>query len=367
VNPASAADSIKIGAVASITGWAGFVGTPQKEALNAMADEVNRNGGINGRPLEILLEDDTSNPTTAVVAATKLIRDKGVCVLVGPSIVDSGMAMVPIVEQEKVSLVCPAPLVSPFKKWVFLVGPGDVRGASHTLEYAVKTLNAKRIALFHDSALFGTTGAKVITRDLAQYPGVSIVIEEKFEPGDLNMVPQLSKIKAASPDLILLYTTGNPAAVVAKNYKQLGMKIPVLGSGGIAIPDFLKNAGKIAEESKWAIFSQDFLVAEKLSPTVPFRKNIYDPFKKLLKDKYGPSKEVTVFHLGTHDGMTAIIAALKLAGTDERNAVRNAIEKVRVQGFFGAFACTPEDHQAAPKDMGILVGVKSGEYVPYKQ
>jgi ABC-type branched-subunit amino acid transport system substrate-binding protein len=93
---------------------------------------------------------------------------------------------------------------------------------------------------------------------------------------------------------------------------------------------------------------------------------VYDPFKKLLKEKYGESREVSVFHLASHDGMMAIIAALKQTQSMDRAAVRDALEKVRIRGFFGDFACTPDDHQAAPKDMGILVSVKNGEYFPFK-
>jgi branched-chain amino acid transport system substrate-binding protein len=365
-SPASAAEPIRIGVVGSVTGWAGFIGTPQKEALTALVDDVNRKGGIKGRQVQLFFEDDTSNPTNAVIAATKLVKDKKVVALLGPSTTDSGMAMMPAAEQEQVPYVCTGPVVSPFRKWVFFVGPGDVRGASLTLEYAAKTLGAKRIALLRDTSNFGLTGSKVINKELSGYPGVSIVIEEKFETSDTTMVPQLTKIKAATPDLLILYTTGSPASIIAKNYKQLGMTMKVFGSGGVGTPEFMKNAGTIAEESNWVVFSTKFAVADKLPPDSPFRRDVYDPFQKLLREKYGESKTVSIFHQASHDGLMAVLAALRLARTDDRAAIRDALEKVRIEGFFGPFACTSSDHQSAPRDPAILVTVKKGEFVPYK-
>ena len=282
---AHAADPVKVGAVISLTGWAGFIGTPQKEAFTAIFDEINAKGGIRGRRIEYYFEDDQSNPTTAVVAAAKLIRDKKVAIMTGPSITDSGMSMIPICEQEGVPFVITGPVVAPFKKWVFLVGPGDHRLAVHIGDVAVNGLGAKRIALLHDTSNYGMTGARVLNKEIAQYPGASFVVQEKFDTKDTNMVPQLTKIKAANADLMVLFTTGYPASIVAKNYKQLGIKTPVLGSTPVGTPEFIKLAGDIAEENKWMFMAAKLFVAEKLSPDDPLRKILYEPFKKLMKER----------------------------------------------------------------------------------
>ncbi len=347
---AQGAEPIKVGAVISLTGWAGFIGTPQKEAFTAIFDDVNSKGGILGRQIEYIFEDDQSNPTTAVVAATKLIRDQKVAIMTGPSTTDSGMSMIPICEQEQVPFVITGPVVAPFKKWVFLVGPGDQRLATHIAEVVVTRLGAKRIALLHDTSNYGMTGARVFNREIPRYPGASIIIQEKFDTTDTSMVPQLTKIKAANPDLMVLFTTGNPASIVAKNYKQLGMKTPVLGSTPVGTPEFIRLAGDIAEENKWMFMAAKLFVADKLPPDDPLRKVLYDPFKKLMKEKYGDTMVVNLFHATTYDGAHAVIEAIKAAGTDDRSAIRAALEKIRFEGFHGAFACTPEDHQGAPKD-----------------
>ena len=182
------------------------------------------------------------------------------------------MAMIPVCEQEQVPLIVTGPAVSPFKKWIFLIGAGDVRGAEHIAEFAVRTLGAKRIAVLHDSANYGITGMKNLAKDIPRLAGASIVVEEQFGPSDTNMVPQLSKIKAATPDLIILYATGASAAVVAKNYRQLGMTVPVLGAHGVPTPGFLKLAGKTAEEHKWVMIGTKIRDRRQASPGRPLQE-----------------------------------------------------------------------------------------------
>jgi branched-chain amino acid transport system substrate-binding protein len=363
-SPVKAAEPIKIGTIFSITGPYGFIGTPQKEVFTAMIEDLNAKGGINGRPVEFFYEDDKSVPTNAVIAATKLIKDKGVVAIVGTSMSDAALAIVPVCENEKVPFINSGPAKIPFKKYIFSCGPGDVKGASHLLEYAVKDLKAKKIAVFHDAAAYGKLGIETIRAEIPKYPGVSLAIVESTEPGDTNVVPQLTKIKSANVDLILLYMTGSPAVIVAKNYKQLGMTTPLITGNAVTMPDFLKAAGQLAEELKWMFMSQPMMIVDHMSPNDPYRKDVYDPFKKLMQAKYGPSKEVTLFHGSCYDAIAGITAAMKIAKGIDRESIRDALEKVDVPGFLGHFAPTAKDHQAAPMDPMRPMTLKNGAFVP---
>jgi branched-chain amino acid transport system substrate-binding protein len=364
---ATAAEPIKVGLVVSITGWGGFIGTPEKEAMVAIAEEVNRKGGLLGRRLDLLVEDDQSNPTTAVIATTKLVKDLKVCMVLGPSTADSGMSMIPILEKEEVPFPVSGPVVTPFKKWVFNVTPNDMITSAQVLDYAVSGLEGKRIAVIHETSKFGMTGWKVFQDEIKKYPGASLMIEEKFDDADTGVIPQLTKIKAANPDVMIVQTAGAQAAVVAKNYKQLGMKIMVTGPPAMASPQFLKLAGPVAEESGWVIIADRIVVGEKLPASEPYRKNLYDPFKKLLKDKYGESKMLSVFHAVGHDAIYIAIAALRTAGSDDREAIRDALEKVTYEGMLGNFAGAKDDHRGFSKSTCIPIVVKGNEYVPYKK
>jgi len=364
--PAGAADTIKIGHVCSITGWAGMLGSPQRDAMLAMVDDVNKRGGLLGKQVEALIEDDQSNPTTAVIAATKLVRDKKVDVLVGTTLSDCAMAVSSLAEQELVPYIVTSPVVLPFKKWVFPIGPGDVKMAAHVVEMAVNTLGAKRIGLLHDTALYGMQGAKIFNRDVGKY-GASIIIEQSFDVKDTDVVPQLTKIKAAKPDLFVLYSTGAACVVVAKNYKQLGMTTQVLGAGGLAGPDFLKNAGNMADEMNWVIAVLKISIAESLPPNDSYRKSVYEPALKIFEEKYGAGKSLNVFHVSPMDAFTMAELAMKAAGSDDRVKVRDALEKVKFMGLLGYVAPDATDHQGGNVDTSSLALFKNGQFVPYKK
>lgn len=362
---ASAADTIKIGHVCSITGWAGMLGSHQRDAMQAMVENANKRGGILGKQVEAFIEDDQSNPTTAVVAATKLLKDVKVDVLVAATLSDCAMAIAPAAEQEKTPYIVTSPVDIPFKKFVFPVGPGDKRMAAHTMELAVTQLGAKKIAILHDTALYGMQGYKFMMNELKDHPAAKVIITEKFDPKDTNMVPQLTKIKAANPDLLIIYATGAPGAVVAKNYKQLGMTTPVLGSGGLGMPDVVKLAGTIMEESKWMIMALRINIAESLPMSDPYRQKVYEPAKKVFQEKYKDAKMLNVFHVSPMDAFTMYSLATKAANTTDKAAVRDAMEKVKFEGLLGYTEPGPNDHQEFCKDTSLITVLKGTQFLPY--
>jgi branched-chain amino acid transport system substrate-binding protein len=365
--PAAAAEPIKIGAVFSVTGWAGPVGTPAKEAVEIATDEINKKGGVLGRNLEVYYEDDQSNPTNSAIAATKLIRDRNVCILLGSSLTVFTMPMVPVVEREQITLMAFGAgheLTSPIKKWVFRIPMTDYRVSPIMLKFATEVLGAKKLALLHSTDSSGTMGAKGVVDTVANY-GASVIITERFEPADTNMVPQLTRIKAANPDAVILYTSAAPAAVIAKNYQQLGMKTPVVTSHGVPSQEFLNIAGKIAEAAHWAIVSPKVFYAWTPPPDDPYRKNVFDPFVKTLKERFG--KEITGFHANGYDALYMVAQALTIAGTDDRAAVRDAMEKVRYKGLLASWNYTPTDHDGQNGEELYPLMVKDGKWYPYKK
>ena len=366
--PVCAAEPIKIGAVFSITGWAASVGTPPKEAIAIAVDEINKKGGVLGRKLEVFYEDDQSNPTNSAIAATKLIKDRKVSILLGSTLTVFTMPMVPVVEREQVPLMAFGAgheLTTPLKKWVFRIPLTDYKVSPVLLKFATSTLGAKKIALFHSTDSSGTMGANGIVDSVGKY-GVTIVSTERFEAADTNMIPQLTRIKAANPDAIILYTSAAPAAVIAKNFQQLGMKIPVVASHGVPTPEFLKIGGKVAETSRWAVMGMKVHYAENLSTDDPYRKNFYDPFKKALKEQFG--KELTSFHANGYDAVYMVAQALTIAGTDDRPALRDAMEKVKYKGLLSVgWAYSPTDHDGQSGDELEPLMVKDGKWYPYKK
>ena len=371
VRAALGAEAIRLGAVLSLSGRGGFVGplvgTPMKEAMTAVIDDMNRKGGILGRPVKLFIENDETSPSRAAAAAQRLIRERKVAAIIGASLVDSTLAVIPVCEREHVPMIVTVPLVVPFNKWIFLLGAGDVRGAEHMADFAVHTLKAKRIAVIYSETGYGEEGARDFSASIRKIAGVSIVAQEGFNPSDAGAAHQLERIKEADPDLIVLYADGASAAVVSKYYKQLGMATPVLGSHGVPTPEFLALAGATAEEYGWTMIGDRIVIANQLPPSDPYRKNLYEPFLRLMKERYGRSTALSVYEGVAYDGGMVALEALKAAGTDDRAALRDALERIRWKGFVGPFACTPRNHQGAPEDNSAAMVVRNGAYVPFSK
>jgi branched-chain amino acid transport system substrate-binding protein len=275
------------------------------------------------------------------------------------------MAMLPICESEEVPQVPLPPLTIPLKKWIFTVNLTDYTLAQRMLKFTVETLGARKIALLHSTDTYGVNGAQGII-DTIDKQGASLVISEKFEPTDTNMIPQLTKVKAAQPDAIILYANAVPAAVIAKNYQQLGMEAQVVGSSGIPTLDFIKLTGKITEGGRWIIFCLKDLYLDQIPPEDPFRKNLVDPLMRALKEKFGWTEWNGMCRNG-YDAINIVIEALKIAKTDNRAAIRDALEKVRFTGFLGDFKYSPTDHAGITGEAFVPVIIKDGKYSPYKK
>ncbi|MGD0916586.1 MAG: ABC transporter substrate-binding protein [Thermodesulfobacteriota bacterium] len=122
--------------------------------------------------------------------------------------------------------------------------------------------------------------------------------------------------------------------------------------------------GKVVGVRPWVVFGLRILYAEKLPTEDPWRKNLYEPFKKAQMEKFG--KEVQTFAANAHDALRIVVEALKIAGTDDRAALRDAIEKVKYNGLAGDFSVTPNDHIGMPVESVVPQIIKDGEYWPYK-
>ena len=364
-----AAETIKIGAVLAVTGWAGSMGSYQKEGLTIAAEDVNNKGGVLGRKIELFIEDDQSNPTNAAVAATKLIRDKKVSLVIGSTITVMCMPMIPIFEQEQVpniSLGAGHEITVPLKKWVYRVPLTDYRLSPEMLKFTSKTLGGKKIALLSSTDATGMMGAKGVLDNAEKY-GITLVANEKFDPKDTSMVPQLTKIKAANPEYIILYTSAGPASVVAKNWQQLGMETVVIGSHGVPTGDFVRIAGKIVDNGRWVLFGSKDNYAEQLPPGDPYRKETYEPFMKALKEKYGKTEYQAPYGTG-NTAMYLAAHALKIAGTDDRAALRDALEKVHFpNGLIGEYRYSPTDHDGLAGEAYGPIILKDSKWWAYKK
>lgn len=355
---AMAAEPIRIGALFAVTGPASFLGEPEKNTLEMLVKETNAKGGIGGRKVDLVVYDTQGDVTKAVQLANKLIKNDKVSVIVGPSTTGETMAVIPVVEKEKVPLIsCAAgiKITEPVKRWVFKTPANDHVAAEKILIQAAK-LKQKNLAIITVSDGFGSSGREQL-KALAGKKGFRIVADEVYGPKDTDMTAQLTKIKAGKPDAIICWGTNPGPAIIARNVKQLGMKIPLYMSHGVASKKFIELAGADAAEGI-------MLPAGKLTVFDKLQKN--DPQAKLLRDydqayRKAFGVEASTFGGYAYDAFLLITNALKVGSSPSQ--IRDGIEQAKkIVSVSGIFSMSPSDHNGLDLSAFEMIRIAKGDW-----
>lgn len=352
----------KVGAVFAITGPAAWLGTPERNTVKMIEEQINMSGGINGHPLEIIVEDTVGDPTRAVTAVKKLITRDKVLAIVGPSRSGTTLAVIPIVEEAKVPLVsCAAAeaIVVPVKAWVFKTPQKDSDAAVRIYE-CMKERGISKIAIITGTTGFGDQGRKQLKK-LAPEFGITIVADETYGPKDTDMTAQLTKIKASEAQAVVNWSIVAGQVIVAKNMRQLGMKIPLFQSHGFGNIKYAQMAGEAGEG---IIFPCGRLLCVDTLPDNHPQKKVLAKYKKEYEAKY--NEDVSTFGGHAWDALQIIIAALKAVGPD-RAKIRDYIENTKnFVGTGGIFNFSPEDHNGLNKEAFEMLTVKNRKFVMLK-
>ena len=357
-----ASQPIKIGALFSVTGPPSFLGEPERNSAQMVADSINKSGGIKGRQVQLITYDTGGDATKAVQLANKLIKDDKVVAIIGPSTTGETMAVMPVVEKAGVPLIsCAAgrKITDPVNKWVFKTAQNDNLAVAKIYEYLQKK-KLNKVALLTVSDGFGSSGREQLKAQATAY-GIQVLYDETYGPKDTDMTAQLTKIKGIKADAVICWGTNPGPAVVARNAKQLGLKLPLFMSHGVSSKKFIELAGDAAE----GIYlpSGKVIVADVLPDSDPQKKWLMS-FVKEYQKIYKAEGD----HFGGHawDAMMLLKGALE-KGDDTPAAVAANLEKIRgFHGIGGSFTYTPVDHAGLTKDAFVLVEVKNKDWVLVK-
>lgn len=353
---------IKLGAVLSLTGPVGFIGDPQQKVLELQVKQLNEQGGILGRQVELVIYDDQSDPGNANTFAKRLIDSDKVDVLLGGTITPSAMAMVPHAERSAVPYVSfggGASIVEPVKKWVFKTPPTDRLVAERILQ-DLKDHGHTHVALLAETSGFGQSGRKELTASAPKY-GITIVTEETYGAKDTDVTPQLTKIRgtAGIQALIVFCGAGPSPAMAARGIAQLGLKLPVYMPHAAVNQELIKLAGAAAEGIRMPTAA--FVVIDALAEDDPSKK-IGREYYASYKSAYGT--DASPFGSNAADALMIAIDALRRAGSIDKAKVRDAIEETdRLVGLNGTFTMSAEDHNGLDLDDLRMVEVREGRFV----
>ena len=370
VQAADQKQPIKIGAMFALSGPAAHIGTPTKLVAEMVVAQINKAGGINGRPLELIIGDTESDPAKAATIAKKFIHSDKVAAIIGPTTTGSGMQVKKIVEEAGVpTFMCvggdPVIMGGKFGPFTYVFkSPQRSSVAVKRLFTYLKEKKITKLGLLYASDSFGKDGAAWLEKLAPDY-GITLVAKESFGPKDTDMTAQLTKIKNAGPQGIICWTIGPAGAIVAKNKAQLGLNLPLFQCHGLPDPKYIELAGKASEGDRMP--ATKLMVAADLPDTDP-QKKVIQNFIHLYTDVYHFDKQ---FPINTHSGyawdaISIVANAMRKAGTDPK-ALRAAIEGTKgYVGVSGIYTLSPEDHNGLGPDSMVIIQVKDGKFVMAK-
>jgi branched-chain amino acid transport system substrate-binding protein len=361
---AAEAPPIRIGSFLSVTGPAAFLGDPEEKTLKLYVEKLNAAGGVIGRKLELVVYDDAGDSDKARTFAKRLIDQDKVDIIIGGTTTGTTMAAVPLAEQAGVpfiSLAGAVVIVEPVKKWVFKT-PHTDRMACEKIFADMKSRGIARIGMIAGAGGFDRSMRQECLRVAGTY-GVSIVADESYGAKDSDMTAQLTKIKnTAGVQAVVNPGFGQGPAIVTKNFRQLGMTVPLYQSHGVASKEFIKLAGDAAEGVR--LPAAALLVAELLPANDP-QKPVVVGYKKEYETKYG--SDVSTFGGHAYDGLFLAVGAIKRAKSTDKAKVRDALEATKgYVGTGGIVNMSAADHMGLDLSAFRMLEVKKGTWTLVK-
>ena len=356
----TASADIKVGAVLSVTGPASFLGDPEKKTLEMYVDAINAKGGVNGEKIKLIIYDDGGDANNARTFATRLVEEDKIAAMVGGTTTGSTLAMIPLFEEAKIpfiSLAGAVQIVEPVRKWVFKT-PHTDRMACEKIMLDLKQRKLTTIALISGTDAFGKSMRDQCVA-VAPKMGITIAHEETYGPRDSDMAPQLTNIKNKSGvQAVVNPGFGQGPAIVTRNYRQLGITMPLYQSHGVASKQFIDLAGPAAEGVR--LPAAALLVGDKLPANDP-QKPVVQDYAKTYQEKTG--QPVSTFGGHAYDGLMILVEAIKRAGGSDPAKVRDQIEKTKgYVGTGGIVNMTPEDHMGLGLSAFRMLEIKNGDW-----
>jgi branched-chain amino acid transport system substrate-binding protein len=358
---ASAQEPIKIGAFLSATGPAAFLGDPEQKTLEMYVERINAAGGVLGRKLQLVSYDSGGDAEKARTFAKRLLEQDKVDAIVGGSTTGETMAVVPLVEQAGVpfvSLAGAVVIIEPVKKWVFKT-PHTDRMACEKIFVDMQAKNISKIALISGSGGFDKSMRAECLKVAGKHK-VDIIADETYGGGDTDMTAQLTKIKnTAGVQAVLNAGFGQGPAIVTKNFRQVGIKVPLYQSHGVASKEYIKLSGDAAEGVR--LPAAALLVAETLPDSDP-QKKVVVGYKRDYEARW--KSDVSTFGGHAYDGLMMVVEAMKKAGSTDKAKVRDALESTKgFMGTAGVVNMSPTDHMGLDLSAFRMLEVRKGEWV----
>ena len=367
---AIAADKIKIGLIASLSGASAKSGEAITRGLTIAIDEINAAGGLLGKQVELLRRDDEANPAKGLIAARELIQREKVALLVGGLQTPVSLAVVPYVNQARIPYMGPWAAGTPITRngakenYVFRVSAVDEMVDIALVERAISAHGAKKPGMILINNPWGESNEKGLLAALAAR-GMENAGIEKIEISDIDAVPQLTRLKQAGADTLFMVANVGPSAQIMKSLERMGWDVPVISHWGPAGGRFSELAGKRAKDVEMI---QTFTFSGNDNPKAAA---IFEKLKQTFPEiKSEADVTPAVGIANAYDAMHLSALAIKNAGVTDGPAIRKGFYAIReYHGLIKKYEApfSPEQHDALGPSDYLFTRFIDGAIVPITQ
>jgi branched-chain amino acid transport system substrate-binding protein len=344
-------DEIVVGEYGSLTGTTATFGQSTDNGAKMAFDEINTAGGVLGKKLKILVEDDQSKPEEAATAVTKLINQNHVVAMLGEVSSSRSLAAAPVCQANSVPMVSPSstnPRVTQIGDYIFRVCFIDPFQGSVMAKFAANTLKAKKVAILVDVRNDYSVGLQTFFRENFRQLGGEIVAEQSYSEGDSDFHAQLTQIKAVNPEAIYVPGYYTEVGTIARQARELGITVPLLGGDGWDSPKLFEIGG---DALNGCYLSNHYSVDDP-SPAV-------QKFVGAYKARYKQTPDALAA-LG-YDAAKILADAMSRAGSSEGPKVRDALAATKdFPGVTGKITINKDRNAVKP---AVVLKVENGKFV----
>jgi branched-chain amino acid transport system substrate-binding protein len=347
--PGGGGDKVKIGVFMSMTGDTANFGISSTNGIKMAADEINKAGGINGKQVELDIQDDRSDPSEAATIVTKFVTQDGVNAILGEVASSRSIAAAPIAQNAKIPMLTPSstnPEVTKKGDYIFrscFIDP--VQGAA-IAQFAAKTLGKKRAGIMVDRKNDYSTGLEKFISATFTKLGGTMVVTQSYQAGDQDFNAQLTSIKGSDPDVIFVPGYYGDVALIAKQARDKGITVPFVGGDGWDASQLYAIGGKALNGS---FFSNHYSPYD----TDPAVQKFVNDYKARYNNTIPDALAATAY-----DAARIMFDAIKRANSLDGKAIRDALAATKdFPGVTGKV--TFNENRDAVKPI-VMIEIKDG-------
>ncbi len=351
----SAPATIKIGNMASTTGKDATYGQSSTRAARLAIDEINAAGGVLGKQIELIFEDTQSKPGETATVAKKLITRDHVVALIGEIISSRSLEAAGVAQALKIPMLTPTatnPAVTATGDYIFRACFIDPFQGSVLAKFARQDLGSKRAAVLTSISSSYSTGLGQVFREQFVAAGGEIVADQKFAEGDKDFKAQLTAIRSAKPDVIFIPAYYTEVALIAKQVRELGITVPMLGGDGWEAPELIQIAGTAVE----GCYYSTHFSASSTDPKIM-------GFVARYQARYDGQTPDCMAALG-YDGVYMMVDAIRSAGVADPLKIKEALATTK--GFEGVTGRIDMDANRNASKPATILKIEDGKFLYLK-